>query len=121
MVWIISDKEEFEQTSTLGAAETELNVKNVGWARNMGLNDLRNHVAFIFSDGNIIFKQITGITDSGDENIIGIDSALGIQIEPGDCRICLLDKCRLSEDRLEIEWESSFTLTCKLNFTRVKE
>lgn len=120
-VWICSDKEDFVQTVTLGAAGTELTVANAGWARRMGLNTLRTHIAFIHNNGTIYCREITGITSSGDEEIIGIDTALGVQIEPGDCTICLLDKCRLTEDKIEMEWEEPFVLKCKANFTRVVE
>lgn len=118
--WIATDKEDFRQTQVLGAAETEMRVANVGWARNMALNDLRTHIAFIFPDGARYYRQITGLTQSGDEDIVGIDSALGIEVQPGDCVICILDKCRLTEDKVEIEWQEPFRIQSRINFTRVK-
>lgn len=119
--WILTDKEDFVQAQTLGAAETELRVSNVGWARNMTLNSMRTHIAFVFSDGRRYYREITGLTEDDTEDIIGIDSALGIQIEPGDCNICLLDKCRLTEDKIDIEWQEPFSIVSKINFTKVTE
>ena len=118
--WIVSDKNDFEQTQIILAAETELTVKNVGWARNMQLNDLRTHLAFIYPSGAMIFREITGLTESGDEDIISLDSAPGVQIDPGDCTICMLDKCRLTEDKIDIEWQEPFRILSRINFTRVK-
>ena len=118
-VWIVSDKNDFQQTQTLGAAETEVTVANVGWARNMTLNTLRTHIAFTLSDGTQYFREITGITTSGDEEIIGFSSALGVELEVGDCVISMLDKCRLTEDNVEMEWVEPGTLICRTNFTRV--
>jgi hypothetical protein len=119
--WIISDKKDFNQTQTLGAAETQLTISNVGWARYMGLNVLRTHAAFVYADGTRYYREITGFTESGNEDIIGLSSALGIEVEPGDCEICLLDKCRLTDDKIEIEWQEPATIVSKINFTKVKE
>jgi len=120
-IWISTDKNDFQQTEILGAAETELTVANVGWARNMSLNILRTHIAFTFPDGTLYHKEITGITESGDEEIIGLSSALGIEVGIGDCVISLLDKCRLTEDKVELEWQERQRLICRTNFTKVIE
>jgi len=118
--WIITDKDDFEQTQTLGAAVTELIVTNVGWAQYMGLNTLRTHIAFIFPDGTKYYREITGITESGDEEIIGLSSALGVEVAVGDCNICMMDKCRLTDDKVEIEWQEPNTIISRINFTKVK-
>jgi hypothetical protein len=118
--WVLTDKNDLQLQTTLGAAQTDFNIDNIKLADNMGLNTMRTHLAFVFPDGTHYYRQITGIVESDDiTEIVSIDSALGVQVEPGECEICFLDKVRLSEDTIEMEWEEAFTLRCKFNVTKV--
>jgi hypothetical protein len=87
----------------------------------MEVNTLRTHVAFMFPNGDTYLREITGFEASGNETIVTINAPLGIQINVGDCELCFLDKYRLTEDRLEIEYEEPFSNICRTNFTRVVE
>jgi hypothetical protein len=118
--WIISDKKDFDQSQTLGAGESQLTVTSIGMARYMGLNSLRTHIAFVFPDNTRYYRQITGFTESGSEDIVGLSSSLGVEVDAGDCEISFLDKCRMTEEKIDIEWEEPTTINSKISFTKVK-
>ncbi len=123
-VWIPSFKEDIVQIGTIGSSDTTFSIEDVGWGLRMQFNTLRTHLAFVFPDGTFIFREITNIeyeqtTSGSTSDTITIDSTLGVEVAPGDCEICFLDKCRLTEDKIEIEWDEPFRHYCRTNFTRV--
>jgi hypothetical protein len=121
-MWVITDRNDLVQQGNIGAADISFNIDNIGLANNMGLNDIRTHLAFVFPDGTQLYEEITGIVESdANTEIISINSALGVEIQPGDCEICFMDKCRLTEDVVSFEWEEAFRLKCTINLTRIEE
>ena len=103
--WIPTYKNDLIQVETIGAADVVFSVENIGLTDNMTFNSLRTHLAFVFTDGTIICREIEGI----EENISGydeitIDSALGLEVEVDDCRISFLDLSRQASDVVSIDW-----------------
>jgi len=121
LVWIPTFKADLVQTQFIGQAETTFTIDNIGLADNMGLNSLRTDLAFIFPDGTNIYREITGITESGSEEIVSIDTSLGVDVSIGDCEICFLDKYRLASDEVEIKWIKCFKNESRLNFVRIEQ
>ncbi len=121
-LWVPTFKKDLNLTDTIGAADTSFRIENIKLAENMGLNDLRTHLAFIFTSGTILCREITGIVESdATEEIISIDSALGVEVPIGGCVISFLDKCRLAADEVEIEHIVPYKNYSKVNFLAVKE
>jgi hypothetical protein len=118
-VWVPSFKADLTHVSTIGAADTSFNIVNIGMADNMGLNAMRTHLAFVFPDGTTLYREITGVTESGSEEIISIDTALGLEVAVGGCEISFLDLYRLASDTVEIIWELMGWNKCSLNLVRV--
>ena len=52
------------------------------------------------STDNLIFT----IDDDVGYDVVTIDSALGIEVEDGDCIISFLDLCRQASDVINIDW-----------------
>jgi len=103
--WSPTYKKDLEQADTIGAADTDFQIENIKLAENMTFNSLRTHLAFIFLSGTVLYREITGIVESDDDiEIISIDSALGVQVEPGECMISFLDSCRLATDSVRLDW-----------------
>lgn len=121
-VWIPTFKNDMILRATIAPTDTNFRVNNCHFTKGMGLNILRTNVAFIFLNGTIICKEITGIAETDDvEEIFSIDSGIGITVNPGDCVISFLDKCRLSADQVQLAWPMAHQNECTLNFTVVKE
>jgi hypothetical protein len=91
----------------------------------MGLNTMRTHLAFVFTDGTFLFREITDMAEttdsSGDVTTVTINSSLGRNVTVGDCQICFLDKCRLLSDEVELEYDEPFRHYCHVRFKRVVE
>ena len=103
--WIPTYKNDLTQVETIGAADVVFNAENIGLTDNMGFNDLRTHLAFVFTDGTIICREIEDISENtAGYDEITIDSALGLEVEVGDCKICFLDLCRQASDVVNIDW-----------------
>ena len=106
--WIPTYRNDLIQVGTIGASDTDFNVENIELTANMALNALRTHLAFIFSDGTIICKEITGIVvASATEETISINTALGLEVEVDDCKISFLDLSRQASDVVSIDWLES--------------
>ena len=119
-VYIPTHKNDLSLAEGFGASDTSFNIVNIGLADNMGVNDLRTDLAFIFPDGTQLYREITGIVESGTEEIISIDSDLDIAVEPGDCIICFLDKVCLAADDVELIWTRAHENRCELDWQAVK-
>lgn len=120
LVYVPTFKDDLTLAQGFGASDTSFNIEHIGLADNMGLNALRTDLAFIFPNGTQLYRQITGITDSGATEIVTIDSNLGLAVNPGDCVICFLDKVRLGHDDVELLWTAAGENRCELDFQAVK-
>lgn len=120
-VWRPTYKHDFVIQEKIGAADQVIKIDAVGWAENMGDNDLRTHVAFVFPDGSLMLREMTGLDTAEGYNSLSIDTALGIEVFPGEAEISLVDLCRLTSDKVNLTWEESFRNICKLNFTKVTQ
>ena len=121
-VWIPTFKNDMVLTQTIGSSDTNFRISNAGYADNMGVNNIRTHIAFMFPDGTNYYREVTGITEHSEtEEIISIDSSLGVEVAVGDCEICWLDKYRLGNDRVDIRWVEPNNNISSLVFVRVEE
>jgi len=118
--YVATHKEDIVLAEGFGAADTDFNIENIGLADNMGVNDLRTDIAFIFPDGTQLYREVTGIVKSGAVEIISIDSDLDIAVEPGDCVISWLDKMRLAGDEIEFVWNGAHELVCDTQLQATK-
>jgi hypothetical protein len=115
-------REDLVATDTIGAADTNFRIENIKLAENMGLNDLRTHLAFIFPNGTKLYMEITGIVEAdATEEIISIDSALGVEVAIGACYISFLDKCRMASDMVTMDHLIGNKMNSNLSFIAVKE
>jgi len=118
--YVPTHKEDMVLAVGFGASDTSFNISYIGLAENMGLNDLRTDIAFIFPDGTQLYREVTGIVKAGAVEIISIDSDLDIAVEPGDCVISWLDKLRLAGDEIEFVWHGAGELVCDTQLQAVK-
>jgi hypothetical protein len=97
-------RNDLELSRSVGAADTEIYVDNIGITDDMGLNDIRTYIAFRPSGSDIIVRKVTAITYiSPNEEMITIDAATGDTFSASD-NLCWVDMCRLSNDSVSFEW-----------------
>ena len=120
--WVPTFKKDMVQAEIIHAADTSFQIENISLAENMGLNDLRTYLAFIFPDGTQIYKEITGIVESDDAiEIISIDTALGVEVAIGGCVIGFMHLCRLASDSVDFKWPMAHQNECKTSLAQVVE
>jgi hypothetical protein len=121
-VYIPTFCQDLVHTETIGDAAVTFKIANIGLANNMGINALRTDLAFILPNGSMILRELTGITEiDATEELVQIDSALGQEIDVGGCKICFLDKYRISSDNIDITWTHKGFNASSTDFTRVKD
>lgn len=105
-------------TRPASSADMSLYVRNGGFARNMGDGSLRQYVAFRPAATEIIVRKIAGlIAVSSDEERIDLDAGPGQAFIPGST-LCWVDKCRLADDTVELQWYGHGELSCAVDLVR---
>lgn len=113
-------KEDLVLSASVSADSVAIRIEAIELYRNLGVNDLRNVIGFLFSDGSLLTRDIDNIVLDGDEEIITIDANLGVAFDPEDCEVCFLDLVRISEDKVKLLWEEPDQNLCSAMVTRVK-
>jgi len=104
----------------MGATSTYFCVENVKLATNMGFNELRTYVGFLYPDSTFIVRKITDITEiDNNKERIDIIASTGKLAEVSNCKICFVDKCRLASDSIDIDWSFAHRNECQTNLVRV--
>ena len=115
-------RDDLVQDSDVGPSDTKVNVENIA-VDDAGVNSMRKYIGFYFeSTDTLIVRAITGTARlSASIEQVTFDRSLcrATTVEPGDCQICFIDKCRLSSDKVVLRWEFSHRNECRLNFLRV--
>ena len=120
--WMPTYREDVVATDVIGAADMSFHIVNIELASNMTYNTLRTHLAFIFSDGTVICKKITGIVEADEtEEVVSIDTSLGVEVPIGGCIISFLDLNRQASDLVEIDWLEHNKNSVNQVFMMVKE
>jgi len=113
------------QTDNILVLDTSVKIENIDLAENMAFNSLRIYIGFYFPNGTLIIRKITGISGPTEseptKEQIDFDANLGLSfiVEPEDCKICFVDKCRLASDSVEIQWPYTHRNECRTNFVRI--
>ena len=120
--WMPTYREDVVATDVIGAADMSFHIVNIELASNMTYNALRTHLAFIFSDGTVICKKITGIVEADEtEEVVSMDTSLGVEVPIGGCIISFLDLNRQASDLVEIDWLEHNKNSVNQVFMMVKE
>lgn len=104
--WSVSQAADLELTAPIGASDTTITVKNVGYARYINGRTDRRHLCIETVSGTRYYRQIptSAEIDAATEQI-GIDSALGALVAVADISsIRFMHLTRLDSDQAQIDW-----------------
>lgn len=104
--WSISQGIDMEVTAPIGASDTAIQIRNIGYQRYLHGRADRRHIAIRTTGGATYYKRITTSAeiDSTTEQL-AIDSAIGVLLSPADIEsVHFMHLTRLETDAIEIEW-----------------
>lgn len=112
--WSASQAVDLEVIAAIGASDSAITVRNVGYARYIDGRADRRHLVIETLAGTRYYRAITGSTeiDAASESL-AIDSALGATLQPADiASVRFLHLVRLDSDEVEIAWHSGSVAEC---------
>lgn len=104
--WIPTYQRDFVPIGTIGSADVTFNIIDRGYTDLEFPDPNRNNLAFVFTDGTILKRQITGAISNGNgTETITINAALGTAFTQNRANgICYMLYGRLSDDLVRMEW-----------------
>ena len=104
--WSVSQAVDMEVVAAIGAADTAIHIRNIGYQRFLDGRADRRHICIRTTSGTLYYRRITASTEvDATEEELAIDSALGATLQPGDIQsVRFMHLTRLEADAIEIEW-----------------
>ena len=118
--WVPSWRHDLVLNQDAGAIDTSITVKATGFTKYQFGQTSRRQVAFILSDGTMIYRRITGSNDPGNgTEVLTLDSALGVAVPAATTMVCFLHLVRLASDAVEVLWHHQTLAEASMRFTEV--
>lgn len=93
------------QTASLGSAGTDLRVRSVDYPDAYNLAAGRRDLLLRHRDGTLYYRRVNAAVTDGTDDVLTLDSALGVDTDPGDfIQITWIALSRLEADAVEIAW-----------------
>lgn len=122
-LWLPTFADDIELTRPVGINDTAMRVRNTLSSRYVGAHSLRAAVRIELKTGQVFHRRVTGIAElDADTEVIVIDSALGVVVNPADVRrIMWMGLARLDADALEIHYITDSIAQIRTTFRMVKQ
>jgi hypothetical protein len=103
-LWMPTWLQDVRLTQALASNATQLHVPWMGYSQFSYLQVNRRDIAIELNDGTRFYRRITGSAESGNEEILQIDSELGVDLDPSAVRaIGWLSVCASASDTTQIQ------------------
>ena len=104
--WSISQAVDMEVTAPIGASDTAINIRNIGYQRFLAGRADRRHICIRTTSGTPYYRRITGAADiDAATEQLAVDSALGATLQPAEIEsVRFMHLTRMETDAIEIEW-----------------
>lgn len=105
VVWVPSHMDDLTIVATASAVSTTIDIKNIGYTRFSNGKPGRRDIRIELWNGTVLMRRITGAIElDGLTERLALDSALGIDVQPGDvARISWMNLCRFEADAQRID------------------
>lgn len=112
--WSASQAVDMEVTAAIGASDSAITIRNIGYARFLNARADRRHLVIQTVAGVRYYRAITASSEIDDASeSLSIDTALGATMQPADiASVRFLHLTRLDSDDIEIEWHTSDVAEC---------
>ena len=116
--WLPTFKRDLELVGSHLAAESQIEIENIGLAYAGGPGSGREHIIIWTFDGQRIARQITDATLTGNTETLDLDAPLGLDLSPGLVRkISFMDTARFDQDDFEFTHYTDSTGLTELTTT----
>lgn len=113
--------EDFTLVNPIGAADTQIRVKDDGFVDLIGLDNARRQLMIRRRNGTYYFRQINAVAADGADALLTLSSSLGASLSLTDCKsIHLMSLFRLASDAVAIRWASDAVATVDTPLVLVK-
>lgn len=123
--WVPTWQQDLSLASDLGAADTEMVIRECGYTTDLFSSPARRHLAFVSPGGAIACREITDSVDNGDgTETLTLASAVGSAFlagGPGAGLVSFLTLCRLESDAAEIHYLTPTLAECALRFVEIPD
>lgn len=114
--------DDFIVTREIGAADTAIEVLSNEFRTMIGVDPARDRVMIRLTNGEVFFRQIVGISVSGENTLLSLNESLGKPVPLDKVHMVhLLMRSRMAADRVELSWRSNEVVTVDNTFITVKE
>lgn len=118
--WVPSWRHDLVMHLDAGSIDTSITIKASGFTKYQFRQTSRLQVAFILSNGTMIYRRITGANDPGNgTEVLTLDSALGAAIPAGTTMVCFLHLVRMASDVVEVFWHHHTLAEASMRFVEV--
>jgi len=104
MLWVPTWLQDVQLAQAIGSADVQIRVPWMGYSQFGYLQQNRRDIAIELYDGTRFYRRITGSAESGDQEVLQLDAALGVGIDPSAVRaVGWLSMCGSASDAFQIQ------------------
>lgn len=122
-LWVPTWLQDVRLAQALASDATQLHVPWMGYSLFGYLQQNRRDIAIELYDGTRYYRRITGSAESGDTEVLQIDSALDVALDPSAVRaIGWLSMCAAASDSTQIQHitDADGAATASINWRAIK-
>ena len=117
--WIPSGRRDFLLASELGASQTNLAIRKIGYGQTAFLHVARQHLAILLRSGSI-YRRVLSVTGLESTETLTLSASPGVVVPVGSL-ICNLLLCRMATDEPEIVHHTDSIAECAIPYVEVPE
>lgn len=118
--WVPTWRFDLPMASDLPIGNAGLTINSIGYTKYVFASNARRYVAFIMPDRTKFYRHITGSSDGGATESLGLDSTFAF-IVPAATMVCFLTLARLADDKPRLRWHNNNLAETTLNFIELPQ
>lgn len=123
LLWVPSWSNDVQPQAAIADNAVQIPVNWLGYTAFGYLQANRRDLRIELYDGTVFYRRVTGSADAGDHEVLQLDAALGVAVDPSAIRqINWMSACSLASDVVQITHENTADgiARCTLNWQAVK-
>lgn len=120
-IWVPSFKADFNVLNTIASTDTTITVEWSGYTVMGARSPNRKDIRIELNDGTVLYRRITGSVESSGNEVLTIDTSLGVTVAISAIRFVSFMVLSICADSVQIDHvtDAAGTATCQLTFSAV--